>query len=133
MGTDSDDEDFVFYGTPLQDESDGKGGFSASKTLKDPGVVRSVPVHQQEAADDQGRKRFHGAFTGGYSAGYYNTVGSKVGCACRDPRVVMSCELVLPISEPQRSCDEYAYVLCMSDMRLSTVNGVESRMGNTQS
>ncbi|KAK3820017.1 MAG: hypothetical protein J3Q66DRAFT_165653 [Benniella sp.] len=29
--------------------------------------------------DEQGRRRFHGAFTGGYSAGYYNTVGSKEG------------------------------------------------------
>ncbi|KAI8542092.1 hypothetical protein RHMOL_Rhmol08G0112100 [Rhododendron molle] len=27
--------------------------------------------------DEEGRRRFHGAFTGGYSAGYYNTVGSK--------------------------------------------------------
>ena len=31
--------------------------------------------------DEQGRRRFHGAFTGGYSAGYYNTVGSAVGWA----------------------------------------------------
>lgn len=29
--------------------------------------------------DDQGRRRFHGAFTGGFSAGYFNTVGSKEG------------------------------------------------------
>lgn len=38
-----------------------------------------VPVWKQTATDDQGRKRFHGAFTGGFSAGYYNTVGSKEG------------------------------------------------------
>lgn len=29
--------------------------------------------------DDQGRQRFHGAFTGGFSAGYFNTVGSVEG------------------------------------------------------
>jgi len=29
--------------------------------------------------DDVGRRRFHGAFTGGFSAGYYNTVGSVEG------------------------------------------------------
>ncbi len=29
--------------------------------------------------DQQGRRRFHGAFTGGYSAGHFNTVGSKEG------------------------------------------------------
>jgi hypothetical protein len=29
--------------------------------------------------DEKGRRRFHGAFTGGFSAGYYNSVGSKEG------------------------------------------------------
>jgi hypothetical protein len=29
--------------------------------------------------DEQGRRRFHGAFTGGFSAGYFNSVGSKEG------------------------------------------------------
>lgn len=37
------------------------------------------PIWQQEARDEQGRRRFHGAFTGGWSAGYFNTVGSKEG------------------------------------------------------
>lgn len=32
-----------------------------------------------QVRDEEGRRRFHGAFTGGYSAGYYNTVGSKEG------------------------------------------------------
>lgn len=31
--------------------------------------------------DEQGRRRFHGAFTGGFSAGYYNSVGSAEGWA----------------------------------------------------
>lgn len=38
-----------------------------------------VPPWQQEVLDDRGRKRLHGAFTGGWSAGYFNTVGSKEG------------------------------------------------------
>ncbi|KAB2574962.1 Uncharacterized protein DBV05_g6353 [Lasiodiplodia theobromae] len=38
-----------------------------------------VPLWKQEATDERGRKRFHGAFTGGFSAGYFNTVGSKEG------------------------------------------------------
>jgi len=33
----------------------------------------------QEVTDELGRKRFHGAFTGGFSAGYYNSVGSAEG------------------------------------------------------
>lgn len=32
-----------------------------------------------QVRDEKGRRRFHGAFTGGFSAGYYNTVGSKEG------------------------------------------------------
>jgi G patch domain-containing protein 1 len=35
----------------------------------------------QEVTDAQGRRRFHGAFTGGFSAGYFNTVGSAEGWA----------------------------------------------------
>ncbi|TYZ62034.1 hypothetical protein PybrP1_007744 [[Pythium] brassicae (nom. inval.)] len=29
--------------------------------------------------DEEGRRRFHGAFTGGFSAGYFNSVGSREG------------------------------------------------------
>ena len=32
-----------------------------------------------ETTDELGRRRFHGAFTGGFSAGYFNSVGSKEG------------------------------------------------------
>ncbi|KAI0408483.1 hypothetical protein F4802DRAFT_550064 [Xylaria palmicola] len=38
-----------------------------------------VPVWKQEVRDERGQKRLHGAFTGGWSAGYFNTVGSKEG------------------------------------------------------
>ncbi|RVW17173.1 G patch domain-containing protein TGH-like [Vitis vinifera] len=34
-----------------------------------------------QVTDEEGRRRFHGAFTGGFSAGFYNTVGSKEGWA----------------------------------------------------
>ena len=37
------------------------------------------PAKAGEVYDDQGRRRFHGAFTGGFSAGYYNTVGTAEG------------------------------------------------------
>ena len=40
---------------------------------------KPVPVEEQVATDKQGRRRFHGAFTGGFSAGYFNTVGSEEG------------------------------------------------------
>ena len=42
-------------------------------------VKKPVKIQDQIVTDEQGRRRFHGAFTGGFSAGYYNTVGSKEG------------------------------------------------------
>ena len=59
---------FAFYGTPLP-PLDG--------SARDDGTY--VPVWKQEVRDEKGRKRLHGAFTGGFSAGYFNTVGSKEG------------------------------------------------------
>ncbi|KAF2120495.1 hypothetical protein BDV96DRAFT_485147 [Lophiotrema nucula] len=56
----------VKWGTPLPvDEDNDDGSF--------------VPVWKQTVTDDKGRRRLHGAFTGGFSAGYFNTVGSKEG------------------------------------------------------
>ncbi|KAK9240312.1 hypothetical protein V1525DRAFT_354000 [Lipomyces kononenkoae] len=55
--------DSLFLGTPIADAD--QNSFT--------------PVWKQEARDERGRKRFHGAFTGGFSAGYFNTVGSKEG------------------------------------------------------
>ncbi|KAI6083614.1 DUF1604-domain-containing protein [Hypoxylon rubiginosum] len=53
------------------------------RAQQSPYVVRDdgsyVPVWKQEVRDERGRKRLHGAFTGGWSAGYFNTVGSKEG------------------------------------------------------
>ncbi|KAI4283135.1 MAG: hypothetical protein L6R38_002399 [Xanthoria sp. 2 TBL-2021] len=59
---------YVVYGTPLP---------PLDPDTRDDGSY--VPVWKQEVTDEQGRKRLHGAFTGGFSAGYFNTVGSKEG------------------------------------------------------
>ncbi|KAJ3593782.1 hypothetical protein NHX12_006116 [Muraenolepis orangiensis] len=71
MASDGDsDEDFVTYGTPLE------------PLEEDEPRKKPVPLHEQTVKDDKGRfQRFHGAFTGGFSAGYFNTVGSKEGWA----------------------------------------------------
>ncbi|WWD20137.1 hypothetical protein CI109_104613 [Kwoniella shandongensis] len=63
-------ESFVQIGTPLPALNERKGD-----------KLEYVPEWQQEVRDEQGRRRFHGAFTGGFSAGYYNSVGSKEGWA----------------------------------------------------
>ena len=61
-------ESFCRYGTPLP---------ALSTHRKDRNEYK--PLWEQEVYDERGRRRFHGAFTGGFSAGYFNTVGSKEG------------------------------------------------------
>ncbi|KAF7371047.1 G-patch domain [Mycena sanguinolenta] len=60
-------ESFCLIGTPLP----------PLEKSKDSGEF--VPLWKQDVRDEQGRRRLHGAFTGGFSAGYFNTVGSKEG------------------------------------------------------
>jgi hypothetical protein len=71
--SDSDADEYIYLGTPLQ----GSGQVA-------------VPVNQQTVRDAAGRQRLHGAFTGGYSAGFYNTVGSQVSfcllTVCKEPK-----------------------------------------------
>ncbi|XP_028969678.1 G patch domain-containing protein 1 [Esox lucius] len=69
MASDNDsDEDFVSFGTPLE------------PLEEDEPLRKPVPVYEQTVKDEKGRyQRFHGAFTGGFSAGYFNTVGTKEG------------------------------------------------------
>lgn len=63
-----DDDSYIFCGTSLPDPEDGP---SAQKR-----------AHRElQVRDEKGRQRFHGAFTGGFSAGYFNTVGTKEGWA----------------------------------------------------
>ncbi|OZC11650.1 hypothetical protein X798_01513 [Onchocerca flexuosa] len=62
--------DWVIYGTELEEVSDGTNSISNTQPLR---------IEEQVVKDEKGRKRFHGAFTGGFSAGYFNTVGSKEG------------------------------------------------------
>lgn len=75
---DSDEEDFVFYGTPIEREED-VSSRKKKAVAEASGQLRTLPAWKQEVTDEEGRRRFHGAFTGGFSAGYYNTVGSKEG------------------------------------------------------
>ncbi|KAJ5865670.1 hypothetical protein N7534_000223 [Penicillium rubens] len=59
---------YAFYGTPLP---------PLDEDVRDDGSF--VPIWKQEVRDEHGNKRLHGAFTGGFSAGYFNSVGSKEG------------------------------------------------------
>ena len=64
---DSDGDTFASFGTPFE------------ILEEDAPRKKAVPIHEQIVTDTEGRRRFHGAFTGGFSAGYFNTVGTKEG------------------------------------------------------
>ncbi|NWS73688.1 GPTC1 protein, partial [Crotophaga sulcirostris] len=65
---DSEEEELVGYGTALPPLQEGER------------PKKPVPLQEQTVKDAKGRyQRFHGAFTGGFSAGYFNTVGTKEG------------------------------------------------------
>ncbi|KAG6541641.1 hypothetical protein Mapa_016906 [Marchantia paleacea] len=76
---DGEEGQYVHYGQALEREEDLSR--KKAKLAVDQGQARRLPPWKQEVTDAEGRRRFHGAFTGGYSAGYYNTVGSKEGWA----------------------------------------------------
>ncbi|KAI9458144.1 hypothetical protein BJY52DRAFT_437826 [Lactarius psammicola] len=61
-------ENYCLIGTPLP-------------PLEKKDANEFVPLWKQDVRDEKGRRRLHGAFTGGFSAGYFNTVGSKEGWA----------------------------------------------------
>ena len=67
MADEDDDECFVTIGTAFDIPE------------KDEQPRKQFDKHEQVAVDSKGRRRFHGAFTGGFSAGYFNSVGSKEG------------------------------------------------------
>ena len=66
---DGDEDMYASVGTP----------FEVLETAEDVEKAKARKDKEQYVLDEQGRRRFHGAFTGGFSAGYYNTVGSKEG------------------------------------------------------
>ncbi|KAK9882696.1 hypothetical protein WA026_022746 [Henosepilachna vigintioctopunctata] len=66
--SESEEENFCFYGKALDPYDE---DLFPKK--------RPITVEEQIATDSQGRRRFHGAFTGGFSAGFFNTVGSLEG------------------------------------------------------
>uniref|UniRef100_A0A914M243 G-patch domain-containing protein n=2 Tax=Meloidogyne incognita group TaxID=654580 RepID=A0A914M243_MELIC len=60
----------MVYGTPFEQLED-EAKSAVSKKPKG--------IQDEIVTDERGRRRFHGAFTGGFSAGYFNTAGSRHG------------------------------------------------------
>ncbi|VEN33912.1 unnamed protein product [Callosobruchus maculatus] len=96
-GSDSDDSEqaFCFFGTPLdpldKDEIPRK---------------RPISVEEQIATDSHGRRRFHGAFTGGFSAGFFNTVGSLEGWTPNDFKSSRTEKAQIMVQKPEDFMDD---------------------------
>jgi len=87
---DSDDDTYVRLGA----------AFEKLETAEDLERAKRKKDKEHYVTDDKGRRRFHGAFTGGFSAGYFNTVGSEEGkllvkVNLRDP---------LPLASLRKGC-----------------------------
>nr|SVE85957.1 EOG090X013U [Daphnia similis] len=77
------------YRGPTKEGGKGYDGFAPwgfyanqpedNKAQEDIAGKKPIRIEDQEVRDENGRRRFHGAFTGGFSAGYYNTVDTKEG------------------------------------------------------
>uniref|UniRef100_A0AC35EXY8 G-patch domain-containing protein n=1 Tax=Panagrolaimus sp. PS1159 TaxID=55785 RepID=A0AC35EXY8_9BILA len=65
----------------MSKKSGGRYGTAFEEIEDESGPIKKRPkrVHEEVVTDERGRRRFHGAFTGGFSAGYFNSVGSKHG------------------------------------------------------
>jgi G patch domain-containing protein 1 len=68
MSDDENDDDYVTFGKHLKEIVEGE-------------AIRKRPisVEEQIVTDENGKRRFHGAFTGGFSAGFFNTVDTPQG------------------------------------------------------
>lgn len=83
---DDEDDSLCKYGNQLPQYEAGKVEnkliliiFLIKKLFIEIPSKKPLQVEDMVVKDENGRRRFHGAFTGGFSAGYWNTVGSKEG------------------------------------------------------
>lgn len=67
---------------------------------------KPITVEEQCAYDAQGRRRFHGAFTGGFSAGYFNTVGTRDGWRPQQFKSTRKSKAENLVQKPQDFMDE---------------------------
>ena len=90
-------------------DDDGFVCIGSSVDIPDEEEPRKKPVYIQDqvVTDEQGRRRFHGAFTGGFSAGYFNSVGSKEGKSAPPCSVCVACALCAPSAKPPLAAVSY--------------------------
>ncbi|XP_023013048.2 G patch domain-containing protein 1 [Leptinotarsa decemlineata] len=93
--SESEEENFCFFGKPLDPYDE--DAFPKK---------RPIALEEQIATDAQGRRRFHGAFTGGFSAGFFNTVGSLEGWTPSDFKSTRQEKAKSIVQKPQDFMDE---------------------------
>nr|CAI5844900.1 unnamed protein product [Callosobruchus analis] len=93
--SDNSEQAFCFFGTPLD-------------PLDKDEIPRKKPisVEEQIATDSHGRRRFHGAFTGGFSAGFFNTVGSLEGWTPNDFKSSRTEKAQVMVQKPEDFMDD---------------------------
>eukprot|EP00008_Paramoeba_atlantica_P008675 CAMPEP_0201493314 /NCGR_PEP_ID=MMETSP0151_2-20130828/37258_1 /ASSEMBLY_ACC=CAM_ASM_000257 /TAXON_ID=200890 /ORGANISM="Paramoeba atlantica, Strain 621/1 / CCAP 1560/9" /LENGTH=74 /DNA_ID=CAMNT_0047880619 /DNA_START=25 /DNA_END=245 /DNA_ORIENTATION=- len=63
------------YGTSIE-ESEGKSELARARHVQ---KNSGISIWKDQVLDDNGKRRLHGAFKGGWHAGYGNTCGSLEG------------------------------------------------------
>ena len=66
---DSDSEDFVVVGTSLEREEASRSYRQKKPSASALATTKALPAHLQVPTDAEGRRRFHGAFEGGFARG----------------------------------------------------------------
>lgn len=67
---------------------------------------KPLGIEDQKVYDENGKRRFHGAFTGGFSAGYWNTVGSQEGWKPKEFKSTRSEKANMKFQRPEDFMDE---------------------------
>eukprot|EP00983_Pelagomonas_calceolata_P119245 1160582-Pelagomonas_calceolata.AAC.7 len=50
------EQDYISYGTPIEEEGAVPAAGSWKKTIQDPTLLKSLPIWKQEPTDEEGRK-----------------------------------------------------------------------------
>ncbi|KAG8221092.1 hypothetical protein J3R82DRAFT_2610 [Butyriboletus roseoflavus] len=91
-----------------------------------------VPLWKQEVRDEKGRRRLHGAFTGGFSAGYFNSVGSKEGWTPSTFVSSRSDRAKARTARPEDFMDEEDLTELRADQKLVSEHDEMDILGGTQ-
>ncbi|KAG5676077.1 hypothetical protein PVAND_005931 [Polypedilum vanderplanki] len=97
-------------------------------------IPSKKPVHVEDmiVKDENGRRRFHGAFTGGFSAGFWNTVGSKEGFTPSEFKSSRNEKMFLKQMKPSDFMDEEDFSeFGIAPQKIQTKDDFEANSSNS--